>query len=256
MAIQRRLWSLCRAGLIIALMVSLGIVAARAATPEKPQVAGYEGNRVPLLIEPDSLAHWGKVAVPIPVRPIEKGEPTAPSFLTGWEEAYYTALDITSSILGQYSVGIFSHSYEFTSSATARAALQSLPDPRNFGWLSEQPSLLDPAVAKLLDDHSFRWRLWYGVDSEGLPTHILWLQSGPYLAEIYIFAAVPTFHKNLAAGDAFSSEAEQKKEYMEILQSKLKQGLTCDDWLDLQSSQSLAQQVLNDVAQKLAERIK
>ena len=82
-----------------------------------------------------------------------------------------------------------------------------------------------------------------------------WLQSGPYLAEIYIFAAVPTFHKNLAAGDAFSSEAEQKKTYMEILHSKLKQGLTGDDWLDLQSSQPLGQQVLNDVAQKLAERI-
>ncbi len=237
------------AGLTIMLMATLGAVFAHTVISQKLQAADYDGDGVPLLIEPQTLADWGKVEVFIPMRPIQRGEPIAPPFLSGWEEAYYTAMDITSPIAGQYFIMISSHSYKFTTPAKALAAFRDFPEPQSLGWLSEQPSALNPALADLLKAHSFNWRLWYGIDSEGFPTHILWLQSGPYIGEIYIFVAVPTFHKELALSGAHSEE--QMRKFTEILQDKLEQGLSYKDLIDIQSSQALGQEVLNDVVKKL-----
>ncbi len=120
----------------------------------------------------------------------------------------------------------------------------------NWNW-SEQPSRLDPEVARWLEDHAIAWRLWYGINSEGFPTHILWLQSGPYLAHVYIEAAVPIFFKDLIAAGPFASETELAQKYMELLLKHCGQNLT-----DVEASRSIGQQMLHHVARALAKDVR
>lgn len=247
MAVQRKLWILCCIGAVLALMVGSGLLTARAFGPEQKVVD--PGKKWPLLVEPEVLNHWGKVTVFIPVHPIEDGALEAPAFLSNWEEAYGIAIDLDSPTLAHF-ITLSNHSYKFTSPASAYAALQHIP---TWEWLAEEPSLLNPTVVKLLERHAVAWRIWYGVDDEGFPTYDLWLQSGPYLASVYLSIAVPTFYEEFADAGPFPSEEEQAQKWGEILQNKLREGLTCKDLIDVERSRSLGQQVLYHVIQTLVE---
>ncbi len=254
----RGLW---RRAMILSLMGIGGILLARLTAPQGAQATHPPQKPIPLLVAPEDLAGWGKVfanwgaistitvTVLVPASPLEKGSPATIPFLNGWEEGYTTAMAI--SVPGQYSVGIVSQSYRFPSPAAARAALQNLPNPQSTKWLSEQPSQLDPEVARLLEHHAIAWRLWYGINSEGFPTHILWLQSGPYLAHVSIEGAVPIFLKDIIAAGPFASEAELAQKYLEILQN-----YCCGHLTDVEASRAIGQQVLHHVARALVKDVR
>ncbi|MDQ7028559.1 MAG: hypothetical protein Q9O62_01635 [Ardenticatenia bacterium] len=139
-----------------------------------------------LLIRPEDVRPFGNVQVLTPEGTVEKGGQRDHGVLTNWQEG--CSIDLVVVVQGgKYVALINSASYKFPSEAAAQAALNDLPDPVIEGlWRSVAKDIpvFDRAVAEALRGQ--RWHAWQGVDDEGLPAYVLWIQHDSYIAETHI----------------------------------------------------------------------
>lgn len=72
-----------------------------------------------------------------------------------------------------------------------------MPDPKKLSWESvvDDASVLDDAFVESLAGRS--WRVWHGIDDEGVPVYVLWTQSGPYVTEVYLNVLQEPFGRQL-----------------------------------------------------------
>ncbi|RME11776.1 MAG: hypothetical protein D6802_05955 [Ardenticatenia bacterium] len=79
--------------------------------------------------------------------------------------------------------------YAFPSKASARVALSKMADPvRQYGWQSavSDAEIIKPEIAEGFKQQGKVWRTWQGVDDEGVPAYVLWVQNGEYVIEAHI----------------------------------------------------------------------
>jgi len=142
-----------------------------------------------LLVQAKDVAAFGEVRVLTPESTIEKGGLRDYGLLNGWVEGRVTDLVVIMPG-GKNGVLVNSAFYKFPSASAAQAALDALPDPiEHCSWKSlvKDASLLDKSLVELLSGHS--WRIWQGIDDEGVPAYVLWIQFGSYVSEVHINAA-------------------------------------------------------------------
>jgi len=167
---------------VVALLVSLwsGTVIAQ----EPPPMVSV--SQAHLLVRAEDVASFGNVEVLVPEGAIEKGGPRDHGVLTGWQKGHSIDMLVIAQG-GKYTALINSASYEFLSPAAAQAALNALPDPISDGsWRSvaKDALVLNRSVTEALKGRT--WCVWQGVDDEGLPAYVLWIQHGPYIAEAHV----------------------------------------------------------------------
>jgi len=169
---------------VLALMVSLGpgVVVAQKPPSEGPVSEGH------FLIRPDDVAAFGNVQIAEPEGSVESREAIDRRPLAGWEEGYSTVLLVTSPQSDEFVALIYSASYKFTSPQVGETALDTLPEPiEDYSWemvVKDDVSVFDDDLVGSLAGRS--WHLWRGIDNEGMPAYFLWIQSGPYVAEVYL----------------------------------------------------------------------
>ncbi len=180
---------------LLALLLSAGPGVGMAQEPPSADSAN-EGHR---LVRPADVVAFGDVEVMVPEGTVEKEGPRDYRVLAGWEEGRSTDLIVTSPKSGEFAALINSASYKFSSPQAGQTALNALPDPIGDGsWESvveDDASVLDDAVVELLEGRS--WRLWHGIDDEGVPAYVLWIQSGPYITEVHLNVLRESFGRQL-----------------------------------------------------------
>ncbi len=181
------------AGLVVAGVVTGGVVAG------KEQASGGSGNKGHLLVRPSDVAAFGDVEVAVPEGSVEDSEAIDPLPLTNWEGGRLAVLIITSPESGQFAALIHSSSFKFSSPQAAHTALDALPDPiKDYSWESvveDNVSMLDDALVESLEGRS--WRVWHGIDNEGVPAYVLWIQSDSYVTEVYLNVLQEPFGRQL-----------------------------------------------------------
>ena len=200
------------------------------------------------LVRPEDVATFGEVNVTIPVSPLERGAPG----WEDWEDARTTTISVRSPKAGEYVASITSSSYKFSSPQAAQAALVALPDPREDfpGTLLDGTSLLDDRLAQSLDARSATWHAWYGVDDEGLLNYIFSLQTDSYVAGLHIVIFAATVAEDLPSEPSASYE-EQVREYIEALTSRMDEGMTFEQLVDVERAHAVGQRLLNHVVERL-----
>lgn len=229
---------------LLALLLSIGPNMAIAQEPP-PADSATEGH---LLVRSEDAAAFGDVIVTSPDHPLERGT----TVIQGWEDARSTAIGVSSPKPGQYAAEIISSSYKFSSPRAAQAALAAALEARQdtLDTAMDGSSLLDERLARLLDTRSVTWRAWYWTDDVGLLNYGFILQTGSYVADIYIV----TFSAIVAADlpdDPSASHEERVRQYLEALTSRIDGGLTFKQLVDAESGHSFGQRLLNHVIARL-----
>ncbi|MDQ7028560.1 MAG: hypothetical protein Q9O62_01640 [Ardenticatenia bacterium] len=138
------------------------------------------------LVQVEDVASFGEVKVFTHENAIEKGGVRDYGLITGWDEGKVTDLVV---VMPEDKNGILinSASYKFQSVSAAQAALDSLPNPVeccSWQFVAENTSPPQESLAELLKGHS--WRLWQGIDGEGLPAYVLWIRFGALISEVHL----------------------------------------------------------------------
>jgi len=181
--------------ILLALLLSAGLDVGMAQEPP-PADSVNVGH---ILVRPDDVAAFGDVEVAVIEGSIRDRKAIDCRPLTGWEEGRSIDLIITVPESGEFAALINSASYKFSSPHVAQMALDALPDPiKDYSWESvveDAMSVCDEDLMESLERRS--WRMWHGIDDEGVPAYVLWIQAGSYIVEVHVNVLQEAFGQKL-----------------------------------------------------------
>jgi hypothetical protein len=142
-----------------------------------------QSNTPPPILRPGDLAECGNVVV----MGLDQVMDTKPEqdFLTGWDDARVNMCGVLAPD-GKTGVLVFSLAYEYSSAEAAKAAAMAVKEPGLVTVQKKDADALSEAAVATLKSHPVTWRVWQGLDSEGLPTSVLMIQSRSYVNLIWV----------------------------------------------------------------------
>ena len=173
------------------LLLGFGINVAMAQEPKPQALQGALQPATHLLIRAEDLQPFGDVDILTPQKRIQPNDPDIPNVVRGWQRGYKVDMLVLAEN-GNFAM-VNSAVYTFDQPASAQRALDKIPDPQRLPDFAWQAARQDAAALDQEDIQALNgryWRAWQGVDDEGVPAYVMWLQDGAHVAEVHLNVAL------------------------------------------------------------------
>jgi len=185
MHILKRLLFTCG---ILFLSFGINVAMAQGPMPQARQRSSQQATH--LLVRAEDLQPFGDVDILASPKRIQPNEMDIPNVVRGWKQGYKVDMLILTED-GQVAM-VNSAVYTFAHAMNAQQALEKIPDPERLSDFAWQGARQDTAVLEQQDIQALNgryWRAWQGVDDEGVPAYVIWLQDGANVAELHLNVA-------------------------------------------------------------------
>jgi len=164
-----------------------------------------------------------------------------------------TTMIVKSFVPGDYAILLNNDSYTYINKESADYTFSNIQTPKaRLAWRNQKivNSLITEEVAQRLNETMVSWKIWQGIDDEGLVAYDIWLQSNTNIVEITLNTFASSLN-NEFIGQSINSSDEQLTQYHEWLHENQSKGIAFEELLNEDRANQVSVDLINHLIIKL-----